>query len=273
MIRFILATSLAITLAGHAMAATVNLSAYSWVGTLTEEAEDQEQSSHDTAIDGPLHYRTAIAHLPDVDKEAATLAGVDLSLGAGRARARLTKAPNTGETRGQATATTKVRERYAVSGTGKAQVNFTIYGDFSLLSDVPDLSKYFNAFGSMAIYYNGTTHIQRLSTADPTDLLFGIENGPFHRKMSYVFDVLDGDVFDVATLITADIRMFNDLVGAFDIQVDVKSGLRVFGHDGVDLIPSDGEIAAPVPLPAAAFLLISPLAGLAVIRRNRRRQA
>lgn len=272
MIRFVLATALALTVTGQAFAATVDLNTYTWIKSPAEEVSDEDNRTHDTATDGSLHYRTAETRLNKGDVEGRALSGVDLRLGASRARAEMRKDPNTGGTKTQATATTQSRETYRVSGTGRAQVNFTIYGDFSLLSDVPDLSKFMNAHGAMHVYRGSLVNAQLLSSASPTDPLFGLENGSFNRKLSYIFDVVDGDMFDVATSITADLRMFSDVFGAFDMMVDVKAGLRVFGHDGVVVTPEEGGVGATVPLPASGLLLLSPLAGLIWVRRRRAAQ-
>ena len=269
MIRFVLAASVALTLAGQALAATVDLKTYAMVANPADQDERTNNSTHDTATEGPLHYRTVAAQIDNIDVDSKSLSGVDLSQGALRARSRLTKAPNSGPTRGQATASSTVRESYTVAGNGKARVDFTIYGDFFLLSDIPDLVENMIAFGFLNVHHNGNLAVDSLSSADPTDPLFGLANGPFHRLLSFTFDVLDGEEFDVTALITADIRSYISLEGAFDMQVDVKAGLRVVGLDGTTLTPSDETPISPVPLPASGLLLLSPLAALLIARRKR----
>ena len=87
MIRFVLASALALTFTGHAFAATVDLKTYTWIKSPAEEVSDEDNSTHDTATDGPLHYRTAETRLNKDDVEGRALSGVDLRLGASRARA------------------------------------------------------------------------------------------------------------------------------------------------------------------------------------------
>lgn len=260
-------TLVATALSTPANAAAIDLFTFVSLASNAENTIAAEEETFDTATDVAAQFMSIEASQATSNINGFSASGVDLDLGASRAIARVNKAAGNTPARAVSLSKTTVKDTYSVSGNGKVIAAFTIYGDITSTTDLPNPGQYLEALGTIDIMHNSAVFDAAFSTQDASYAFFQLANGAYNQKLEIEFDVSDGDTFDIATEISAKIA-FDEFIAAFlEFEVDVKSGLRVYGVDGAAISPS------PVPLPATLFLLLAPIAGVFELSRRRRPKA
>lgn len=257
----------ATALSAPANAASIDLFTFVSLASSAETTIASEDETFDTATDAAAQFISIEASQATSDIDGFSASGVDLDHSASRAIARVNKAPGNTPARATSLSKTTVNDSYSVSGNGKAIAAFTIYGDITSTTDLADPGQYLEALGTIDINHNTATYDAAFSTQDTSHASFQLANGSYNQKLEIEFDVSDSDTFDIATEISAIIK-FDDFIASFlEFEVDVKSGLKVYGVDGASVSPS------PVPLPATLLLLLTPIAGVLGMSRHGRRKA
>lgn len=266
--RLLLTSMLAVgVLATPLFAATITLKTELTLGSPTGTVSDGTLETFDTTIDGQLQFQSETLMHPTQDVDGLSAAGVDLSLNAARARTKIEKAPASGETRAIANTRSSVRSTYHVQGDGRAYVALTVYGDFKAETDLQISDRLMNAFGAITAVRGSDSFIDSFSVSSDADPLFDGSDGSFNRKLMFDFGVADGDVFTLNSVIGSSIFLSDFVTAGLLLELDVKSGLRVYGADGATVTPND---IPAVPLPASALLLLSGLGGVVALGRRRR---
>ena len=271
-----------------AQAATINIAAAVGAGvnhTLfpgidRDEAEvfDQDALQQDSVVTNTLRA-SAQAAVGPVSGTASSFADADT--GILRAETAMSGARGDGFGTGSASASARLEETYTVSGTGTLTVSMLVDGNWDLsrpvIPGIPDPEPIWQVQADIAI---GTTR---------DFLCLGTSCGPSLDQSP------SGSITDYLLTATADftgggtqiVRITSQLL----MQIGTGNGFIDFGNtakllveasDGLTITPSDPDFLsnpaflagsapgtppiAPIPLPAAGWLLIAGLGGLGLLR-------
>lgn len=180
-----------------------------------------------------------------------------------------------GEALHWARARTEVTSRYRVEGNGTLFLTLATAGFATALTDRDDNRSLTHLLAGFRVETPNETVSERVSSADPSGPIFGLNGNGFSIDLGAAVDVQDGDVLTLTLFGLADSGDFPNLTiprtplgSFFDARAEISASLSL-REDGIRLVP---EEISPVPLPAGLPLLVAGLASLALARRRQAAQ-